>query len=508
MAVPMHSTTMQRRAPSAHATGDQQQLSTNGTTTDAPKMRKRRKTQRASAFRAYYGARSEAVVQMILLGGLLFILAAYTLYHVLSARTFSLKGWGETRYVPSTSMYRIGDKTMRYAKVRQEYDDNHPDDPVRTQVAVMDLHERTYAAMKNEVYDIYHCPEEPPPGYPYAWNILEVLEHWPPDDTTPRTELFQGLCVFDFHRDYDKAIKYRNAELPFVIKGDPSVHQTVERWNDPGYMEKLMGDIPHRTEYSPNNHFMYWVPPAKGTNKQNNAANKLRKGKVHMVEKPDNWKQPTELMRMKYADWLGHANVTDYKLGPDQPHWYYRLIGCGDMSQGNCDTDSSEYLFDELPWFQPKESLYIVEPERQRGIHCRFGMKGVIAENHFDGSRNFIALLGGERRYILSHPNQCKKLALYPIEHPSARHSAIDWSEPDLERFPEFADAHANEVVMQAGDVMVSRPARTLEQCRLPLRLLFGLLSFVSPTLPSHLLFQSFFSIYRQIGSITSLVSL
>jgi hypothetical protein len=124
------------------------------------------------------------------------------------------------------------------------------------------------------------------------------------------------------------------------------------------------------------------------------------------------------------------------------------------MGNGNCDRDSSEYLFDELPFFQPKSSLYIAEPSRQRGIHCRFGMKGVIAENHFDGSRNFIALLSGERRYILSHPNQCSKLALYPMEHPSARHSAIDWSDPDLAEFPEFSEAQVNEVVLQAGDVM------------------------------------------------------
>jgi ribosomal protein L16 Arg81 hydroxylase len=75
-------------------------------------------------------------------------------------------------------------------------------------------------------------------------------------------------------------------------------------------------------------------------------------------------------------------------------------------------------------------------------------------ENHFDGSRNSIALLGGERRYILAHPNQCENLSLYPKGHPSARHSAVDWSDPDVEEFPQFRNAMANEVVMQAGDVM------------------------------------------------------
>ena len=33
-------------------------------------------------------------------------------------------------------------------------------------------------------------------------------------------------------------------------------------------------------------------------------------------------------------------------------------------------------------------------------------MRSVIAEAHFDGSRNVIALFGGMRRYILTHPDQ------------------------------------------------------------------------------------------------------
>lgn len=134
---------------------------------------------------------------------------------------------------------------------------------------------------------------------------------------------------------------------------------------------------------------------------------------------------------------------------------YFRLIGCGETGpEGECDAGSSEYLFDELPFFQPKPSLYMVDYAEQKGIHCRFGMKGVIAENHFDGSRNAIVVLGGERRYILSHPDQCKYLSLLPKGHPSARHSAVDWSNPDLVQYPEFQLAKGNEVILQAGDVM------------------------------------------------------
>eukprot|EP00543_Licmophora_paradoxa_P006468 CAMPEP_0202455020 /NCGR_PEP_ID=MMETSP1360-20130828/12642_1 /ASSEMBLY_ACC=CAM_ASM_000848 /TAXON_ID=515479 /ORGANISM="Licmophora paradoxa, Strain CCMP2313" /LENGTH=323 /DNA_ID=CAMNT_0049074499 /DNA_START=23 /DNA_END=997 /DNA_ORIENTATION=+ len=285
---------------------------------------------------------------------------------------------------------------------------------------------------------------------------MDVLQNWSPDDTSTSKNtrhVHQGLCVFTMPHDYNKALTYRHLELPFITRNDPEVAATVERWNAPGYMERLMNDVQHRTEYSINNHFMYWMRP---NTKFGNNNKKRHRGQLRgpsRITAPANWSQPTEMMRMPYAEWLQHANVTDDKLGPEKEHWYYRLIGCGKM--GSCDKGSSEYLFDELTFFQPKPNqLYLVEPTQQKGIHCRFGMKGVIAENHFDGSRNSIALLGGQRRYILSHPNQCPKLSLFPKEHPSARHSAVDWSDPDLQSYPHFADARTNEVVLRPGEVL------------------------------------------------------
>jgi Cupin-like domain len=66
-------------------------------------------------------------------------------------------------------------------------------------------------------------------------------------------------------------------------------------------------------------------------------------------------------------------------------------------------------------------------------------------------------VLRGTRRYILSHPNQCDKLALLPMGHASARHSAVDYTNPDLQTYPEFEQAMGNEVVLQAGQVLYLR---------------------------------------------------
>jgi hypothetical protein len=401
------------------------------------------------------------------------------------------------------SLSHIGDKSDHYATLRKEIDQIFPIDPQRSLQAVEHLKKYEFHAMpmqdnsntvnndnsNNNVndnnplpYDIYNCPDEPPEHYPFHWNTLELLKHWPPDDPEVRQHVYQGVCVFDYHEDYAKALVYRNKEVPFVVQGDPAVAATVERWNANGntntdtgtdtdmntdtgtgnnnnkhynYMERMLGNVNHRAEYSENNHFLYWKPGSNKPNwkpRQRGAPEPRHDGNG----KPENWKEPTQMIRMTYPEWLSHANVTPDESSSDKPHWYFRLIGCGETGpHGECDSGSSEYLFDELTFFQPKNNLlYMVQPQEQKGIHCRFGMLGVIAENHFDSSRNAIVVLGGERRYILSPPDQCRNLALLPKSHPSARHSAVDWSQPDLEQYPQFAEAKSNEVVLQAGDVL------------------------------------------------------
>jgi hypothetical protein len=475
---------------------------------------------------------------------------------------------GQTKkYIIPESMSKVGDKSHWYTELRREYDTLIlPKDEDRSLSFVFNERTRlgTYQSVSTPSssttnsngdelwYDVYNCPDVPPHGYPMRWPVLDVLTNWPADVTTPpHNTIHHGICIFDAQTELFKAEVYRKAEVPFVMRDDPIVARTTERWNHPGYLSQLlMGeeDQKRRTEYSPDNHFMFWVDRRSREERArdgkmlrerkkhgevvhagygrgdperlradmheieelNILKRKLQDAKHYAKEHEDDdeatlevtrltnaitaakkhhmkgsteeisWKPPTEMLRMTYLDWLAHANVTDDKLGPNNPHWYFRLIGCGNMGEntadGSCDKGSSEWLFDELPFFQPRlgggggvkgrhgknkdddgtveKSFYMIEPEEQMGIHCRFGMKGVIAENHFDLSRNAIVLLSGRRRYILAHPDQCNNMNLLPRGHPSARHSAVDWSNPDLESYPTFADARVNEVVMLPGDVL------------------------------------------------------
>jgi ribosomal protein L16 Arg81 hydroxylase len=111
-------------------------------------------------------------------------------------------------------------------------------------------------------------------------------------------------------------------------------------------------------------------------------------------------------------------------------------------------------LYDELPFFKPKKSVFMVNPDEQRGIHCRFGMRSVAAEAHFDGSRNAVVQLGGLRRWIMAHPQECKNMHMLTGDHPSSRHTAIDWSKPDTVKFPDFKKLKGHEVILQPGDFL------------------------------------------------------
>jgi hypothetical protein len=261
--------------------------------------------------------------------------------------------------------------------------------------------------------------------------MVDITNNWNTDTTEIPPFHYDSLCHFDYQNktELQRAYNYRSVEVPFVVYNVPEVDAVVRNWSDIDYLHRKLGSLNYRTETAKDNHFMYW---------SNANAGFLRgpEGKK--------WKPPTEIIQESFEEWMETAIKGQNKTLENRTFEYFRVSS--DVK--------SEWLFEELPFFKPKKSLFIVEPREQKGIHCRFGMRSVIAEAHFDGSRNVIALFGGLRRYVLSHPNQCKYMHMYPRGHPSGRHSAIDWSKPDVKKFPNWLKLQGNEVIMQPGDVL------------------------------------------------------
>jgi hypothetical protein len=97
----------------------------------------------------------------------------------------------------------------------------------------------------------------------------------------------------------------------------------------------------------------------------------------------------------------------------------------------------------DLQIFEAKKSFWIVDPKKNRGINCRWGARGIIAETHYDGGRNFVAMLRGAKRYLLLPPSDCLNIYLYPRGHPEGRHARADWSKLDLEKWLVSHGVHA-----------------------------------------------------------------
>lgn len=271
--------------------------------------------------------------------------------------------------------------------------------------------------------------------YPRAYRITDILQNWPPDSVSVPPRHFASICRFDFQDpgDLERAFALRDAELPFVVYNNPLADKIATDWSTPGFLERRLGSRSYRTERSDDNHFMYY----------SEASSKHLRG----------WRPPTTNVNMRYSEWLRRARDV-YNASLLQPHYYFRV-------------SPPDIRPDDVPIFLPpprgERSLFLREPATSKGVHCRFGCAGIIAEAHYDGSRNAIAQLGGppdhpnsgRRRYIIAAPDQCEKAYLLPRGHPSGRHSQIDWSRPvDASRFPNFANLLASEVIMEPGDVL------------------------------------------------------
>lgn len=294
-------------------------------------------------------------------------------------------------------------------------------------------------------YDIHKCPPTIPKNYPQQWSVIDVLSHWHPDETTVPSHIHQGLCELDWTNPQDRIIaeRYREAELPFLIHNHPQLWKASEQWSHREYLSKQLGKRKTRNEHSTNNnHMPYWKD----------------RGSL-----PVGWKPPTENVELTFDEWYEKAVELETSSDPiHTDHFYFRLNGEADPEQHlslrkkkkKKKSELNSWIYDDLPMFLPVQNFFFVDPDGYRGINCRLGSKGTIAEMHYDFSRNFIVLLGGRKRYVLADPTQCPNLELFPSRHPSARHSSVDWSNPNDWHTGKFPQAQVNEVVLQAGDIL------------------------------------------------------
>jgi len=116
----------------------------------------------------------------------------------------------------------------------------------------------------------------------------------------------------------------------------------------------------------------------------------------------------------------------------------------------------STHTSEILPGFEQENPLDLVQ-SRPTGPRIWIGNPSRIA-THFDESDNIACVVSGTRRFTLFPPDQVENLYPGPVDTTVAGQptSLVDLADPDLERFPKFAQAleHAQTAELQPGDAI------------------------------------------------------
>lgn len=279
------------------------------------------------------------------------------------------------------------------------------------------------------------------------FKLEELISNWKPNDVSPLKWMEslahpqKGNSVirlnYSLLEDLEQAVALRNLEQPFILYDVKQIDIAAKNYFSIQNLIKQFGRQSLRIEQSSTTEFLYYKPPNMNHLRKSNP---LKDWKPPQTEILMNIKQYLKLV--EEAESLGNVIESNTTL-------YYFTLSAGEGY-------SLPWLREALPMFKPEPSLFIVDPSGFRGINCRFGMKGVIATAHYDGGRNFVAMIRGRKRYILLPPESCADLYLLPRGHPSARHSKSNWA--DIEelknKYPKILNSSATEVMLSAGEVL------------------------------------------------------
>lgn len=268
----------------------------------------------------------------------------------------------------------------------------------------------------------------PDETYPKFKNLLDVVTDWNPDNVEIPDIFVETLQHFDYSDPVERsyAEKFRDAEVPFKVYNVPNVDEVRRKWSEP-YLKNVMKKS-LRIETSKDNHFMYF-----------------KEGRHH----PEGWDPPQKLGTMGFSDWYRAAQEADMKkLKHTESHIY--------LTVGTSSRHEDAFFARDLPMFNTGENnFFITDIHNNKGIQCRFGMRGVIAEAHYDSGRNMVAMFRGAKRYILNPPSACPYLSIISdTHHPSYRHSNADWSNIEQARDLHFDKAEAIDTIVREGEVL------------------------------------------------------
>ena len=291
--------------------------------------------------------------------------------------------------------------------------------------------------------------------------LRELLRGWPLGQLQRPADYRLPIPSFDFATELTTASSARNADLPFVVRNVPDVARTAAAWSrDPdSVLAPLFGELKFGVTRSSSPSFLYHDT----------------KSSTPTWIGEHRWVSPTDTLEMNYSEWRqANEDATDGR-------YYYGMATVPNTySAGSGSKYRFGFLADALPSMTKDSAPPLLAPSPNKlnwhGLDCRLGHPSIFSEAHYDFKRNIIAMLAGEKRYLILPPTACSDLSLLPYGHPSARHSKImlarlsshgveglsrqsltgseDDTPPSADDIERFFNAPALDVHLAPGDVL------------------------------------------------------
>lgn len=204
---------------------------------------------------------------------------------------------------------------------------------------------------------------------------MPVTDFPPSDEPNPPPLFRETLAHFNYGdpAERERAIEFRNAEFPFKLYNVSELDDVSNLWTDEYLTRQIKGKDSYHVEQSDTNHFMYW----------NGNFFNLR-----------HFEPPTTIIHdMNFKKWLRLAKAADENaISNSSTHFYFMTNALAG------EAGRRSFIAQDLKFFSTRRpNFFITNVAANKGIQCRFGMRGVIAESHYDSGRNMIAMIKGDK---------------------------------------------------------------------------------------------------------------
>jgi hypothetical protein len=248
---------------------------------------------------------------------------------------------------------------------------------------------------------------------PEPFSLNDVLFNWPPWEHAVPSEWQPTLQSFQF-TTWQGLQSMALGGAPYIVKSVPHLRELNELWDDT-YLSRQLKDIRLQVDSFQGPVFRYGDP--RNVKNASDIATWLKFWRSAASSTTNATYQYLQLTSTEFP-WLKHdaALFADiYARYPDSRYPFPEPVVIPQPASASGDGRAT--------------TLQASAKDTQ--VICRFAPPGLIAEAHFDTYSNYLGVVRGRRRYVLSPPSLAACASLAVSKEPrTRRHSTLDWSDP------------------------------------------------------------------------------